>query len=104
MKKCLVNHRVKSFEIVAPYTIKVHFEDDTNQIINFKAITRAGMYRPLRDLEFFNKVFISDGIATLTWPNGADFNPDHLYHWPDYENLYVERIKEWENVQMEHHS
>ncbi len=56
------------------------------------------MYRPLRYPDVFESVFISDGIATLTWPNGADFNPDHLYHWPDYVGLYIERVKEWEGA------
>ncbi|MFQ5641442.1 MAG: DUF2442 domain-containing protein [bacterium] len=76
MKKGLIKHRVKSFEIIAPYTIKVQFEDDTSQAINFRPILGGRMYQPLRDLEFFNKVFVSDGIATLTWPNGADWIVD----------------------------
>ena len=104
MKKCLIKHRVKSFEIIAPYTIKVQFEDDTSQAINFRPILGGRMYLPLRDLEFFNKVFVSDGLATLTWPNGADFNPDHLYNWPDHENLYLNRVKEWEDVHSEQHA
>lgn len=104
MKKCLVTHRVISFEIIAPYTIKVQFEDDSSQTINFRAVLGGGMYRPLRDTEFFNKVFLSDGIATLAWPDGVDFNPDHLYHWPDYEKLYAERVKEWEGAYLEQHS
>jgi len=103
MKKCLVKHRVNSFEIIAPYTIEVQFEDDTSQIINFEPILGGRMYWPLRDLEFFNKVFVSDGIATLTWPNGADFNPDHLHNWPDYEKLYLTRVKEWQHIHSEEH-
>lgn len=98
MKKSLISHRVKSFKIIAPYTIKVKFEDGTSQEIDFQSVLGLGMFSPLRDLEFFKKVFISDGIATLTWPNGADFNPDHLYHWSDYEDLYLKRIKECATV------
>lgn len=101
MKKSLVKHRVKSFKIIAPYTIKIRFEDGASQVINFQPILGGGMYRPLRDLEFFNKVFVSDGIATLTWPNGADFNPDHLYDWHEHENLYQKRVREWENIHTE---
>ncbi len=101
MKKSLIKHSVKSFEIVAPFTLKINFEDNTSRTINFEPITGYGMYRALRDPEFFNKVFISDGIPTLTWPNGADFNPDHLYNWPEYEKLYVKQVREWEGIQTE---
>lgn len=99
MKKSLVKHKVISFEIIAPFTIRVQFEDDTTQTINFEPIVGHRMYWPLRDPEFFNNVFISDELPTLTWPNGADFNPDHLYNWSEYEQLYIKRIKEWEDVQ-----
>ncbi len=101
MKKCLVKHSVKSFEIIVPFTIKVQFEDDTTQTINFESVVGHRMYWPLRDPEFFNRVFISDEIPTLTWPNGADFNPDHLYNWQKYEQLYIKRISEWEDIQSE---
>ena len=75
-----------------------------SQAINFRPILDGRMYRPLRDLEFFNKGFVSDGIATLTWPNGADFNPDHLYNWPDYEDIYLNRVSEWQDIHAERHT
>lgn len=78
--------------------IKVQFEDDSTRTINFKPIVGYGMYRPLRDPKFFRKVYISETIPTLTWPNGADFNPDHLYSWEEYESIYLKRVREWENV------
>lgn len=35
------------------------------------------MNRPLRDLDYFRRVFIERGA--LTWPNGFDAAPDALY-------------------------
>ena len=55
MKRCLIEHRVKSLKITAPYIIEIKFEDDTSQTINFRPITGRGMFKPLRDLEFFNE-------------------------------------------------
>ncbi len=104
MTQYLIKHSVRTFEIVSPYTIKVRFEDETTQIINFKAVLGGGMYRPLGDPDFFSKVFISDGIATLTWHNGADYNPDHLYDWPAYKSLYQKHVKEWENIEEKQHT
>lgn len=104
MTHYLIKHSVVSFEIVSPFTIEVQFEDETCQSINFKAVLGGGMYRPLLDPDFFSKVFISDGIATLTWPNGADYNPDHLYDWPTYKSLYLKRVKELEHIEEKQHS
>jgi len=91
-----VIHEITSFEIVAPHTIRVHFEDGHSRTIDFSKVLGGALFRPLRDPDYFSQVFISEGIPTLTWPNGADFNPDHLYDWPRYEKLYIERAESWE--------
>jgi uncharacterized protein YegP (UPF0339 family) len=38
---------------------------------------RGSMLTPLREIDFFRKVFIEFGA--LTWPNGFDIAPDALY-------------------------
>ena len=73
-----MNHficRVCSFEIVFPYTLRVRFDDDTEQVIDFQPILTGELYGPLRDLEIFNRVRIDHEVHTLVWPNGADFDP-----------------------------
>ena len=71
-------HSVVSFEIVGHYTITVKFEDNTSRQIDLKDALGGKLLRALQDEDFFRRVYISEGIPTLTWPNGADFNPDHL--------------------------
>lgn len=88
-------YRIKSFEIVSPYTIKVVFDDSTSQIINFEPILNGEIYGPLRDLSVFNQVKIDPEVETLVWPNGADFDPETLHNWPEYESLFRERSKQW---------
>lgn len=90
-------YRVKSFEIVGPYTLRIDFDDLTTQTINFEAILHGELYGPLRDLSVFNQVKLEPEVETLVWPNGADFDPETLRNWPDYESTLIERAKQWSN-------
>jgi hypothetical protein len=74
--------RVRAFEIVAQYTLRIRFDDDTEQIVDFRPILAGELYGPLRDLEMFNQVRIDPEVETLVWPNGADFDPATLHDWP----------------------
>lgn len=81
-------YHVVSFEIVAPYTLRIEFDDATSQVIDFQPILEGELYRPLRDLVLFNQVKIDPEVHTLVWPNGADFDPATLHNWPKHlENL-----------------
>ncbi|MDI6793912.1 MAG: DUF2442 domain-containing protein [bacterium] len=77
-------YRVKSFEIVAPYTLRVDFDDHTSRIIDFRSILVGELYGSLRDLTLFNQVQIDPEVHTLVWPNGADFDPATLHDWPQH--------------------
>jgi len=91
-------HRVIGFAIVAPYTLRVDFEDDTLQVIDFKPILAGNFYGPLRDPHFFNQVKLDREVHTLVWPNGADFDPATLHDWPRYQEALIQRAKTWEQV------
>ncbi len=47
-------HDILSFEIVAPYTLRIEFDDHTTQVINFKPVLAGELFSPLNDLEVFN--------------------------------------------------
>ena len=51
-------YRVRSFQIAAPYTLRVQFDDQTEQVINFEPVLAGELFRPLRDLSMFNHVHI----------------------------------------------
>ncbi|MBI3208504.1 MAG: DUF2442 domain-containing protein, partial [Candidatus Solibacter usitatus] len=59
---------VSSFEIVSSYTLRVRFDDGTEQVINFQPILRGELYGPLRDEEVFDRVRIDHEVHTLVWP------------------------------------
>ncbi len=91
-------HRVRAFHIVSPYTLRVEFDDATEQTINFRPVLAGEMYGPLRDLTLFNQVIIDPEVHTLVWPNGADFDPDTLHDWPKLEEALIARAQRWEIV------
>ena len=91
-------HRVTHFSIVRPYTIRVEFEDNTHQVIDFQPILAGNFYGPLRDLQLFNQVRLDQEVHTLVWPNGADFDPATLHDWPLLQEELVQRAKTWDHV------
>ena len=50
---------------------------------------------PLRDLAMFNAVALDQEVGTLTWPNGADFDPATLHEWPAVRAELAARAQAW---------
>ena len=92
-------YRVRSFKIVSAYTLRVRFDDDTEQTIDFRPILAGELYGPLRDQRLFQQVGIDPEVGTLVWPNGADFDPATLHDWPVHERAFRELAQSWEPVQ-----
>src|SRR6266480_3884715 len=90
-------YRVRSCQVVAPYTARVSFTDDTEQVIDFRPILTGQLYGPLRDITLFNQVRVDPEVHTLVWPNGADFDPATLHDWPEHVNALTARAREWES-------
>jgi hypothetical protein len=88
-------HRVRSFTIVAPYTLRVEFDDSTAQVIDFQPALAGELFGPLRELAVFNQVRIDAEVHTLVWPNGADFDPATLHDWPMHAAALAARAKQW---------
>ncbi|HEX8651786.1 MAG TPA: DUF2442 domain-containing protein [Pyrinomonadaceae bacterium] len=91
-------HRVESFEIVGPYTLRVRFDDEKEQTIDFEPVLAGELYGPLRDLETFNRVEIDREVHTLVWPNGADFDPATLHDWPDHIQAMKTCTRNWASI------
>lgn len=89
---------VESFEIVSPYTLRVSFDDNTEQTIDFQPVLAGHLYGPLRDLGLFNQVKIDPEVKTLVWPNGADFDPATLHDWPQQSDAMAVWAQNWESV------
>lgn len=87
-------YRVTAFEIVSDYTLRLMFDDQSEQTIDFTPILSGRVFGPLRERQLFNKVMLDEAFGTLTWPNGADIAPEVLHDWPDHVEAIVERRKQ----------
>jgi hypothetical protein len=80
----ITHRKVKTFRITGPFLISLRFRDDLASELDFSiwATNRQGpLGFPLRDLDFFNQVFLDHGV--LTWPNGYDIDPSTLRYWAE---------------------
>jgi hypothetical protein len=94
-------YRVIQFEILAPYTLRVIFNDGKEQVIDFEPVLAGELFRPLYDERLFNQVEIDPEIHILVWPNGADFDPATLHDWPQYVKGMKALAKQWANKEIE---
>ena len=94
-------YRVKSFKIIAPFTLRVKFNDNKIQVINFYPILKGELYSPLREISLFNRVKIDPEVHTLVWPNGADFDPATLHDWDNNFRYMKQLVNSWEKQPTE---
>ena len=76
-------YRVSSFQKIAPFTLRVQFDDGTSQIIDFRPVLKGELYGPLQEPTLFDHDRINPEIHTVVWPNGADFDPAILHNWSE---------------------
>ena len=88
-------YTVKSFENVGPYTLRIDFDDDTSQVIDFSHILEGELFGPLREQSLFNKVSIDPEVHTLVWPSGADLDPATLHDWPEHAEDMKKMARQW---------
>jgi hypothetical protein len=88
-------YRVASFEKVAPFTLRIHFDDGVSQVIDFRPILKGKLYGPLQDPSLFDQVRIDPEVHTLVWPNGADFDPAILHNWSESGPALKSLVEKW---------
>lgn len=91
--------RVTSFRQVAPFTLRLSFDDGGEQTIDFSPVLHGYYFEPLRDPTFFSQVQIDPDFHTLVWPNDADFDPATLRYWPEYLPHLLAKIERAKNPQ-----
>jgi len=62
------------------HRLHLRFEDGVEGIVDIsKEIRFTGVFAPLREKPFFDRVSVNTDFGTIVWPNGADLDPDVLY-------------------------
>ena len=88
-------YRIEECEIVEPYTLRLRFNDGTDQRIDFRPVLEGEVFGALRDLSVFNAVELDTTFGTIQWPNGADFDPETLRNWPKYRDEFIAMARGW---------
>jgi len=87
---------VVSFERIGHFSLRVCFDDATEQTIDFRPVLSGELYAPLRDPAVFARVQIDPVARTLVWPNGADFDPETLHDWPSQAETLARHARHWD--------
>lgn len=88
-------YRIISCRVLPPHGLKLKFDDGLEREVDLESILEGEIYGPLRDPFFFSKVVIDPEIHTITWPNGADFDPAILHDWPSHLEFFTQAAKCW---------
>jgi hypothetical protein len=74
LKDIVEAHPLGEHRLFLRFEDGVEGEIDIAQMISF-----TGILAPLADPTYFAKVTTNPETGTITWPNGADLDPDVLY-------------------------
>lgn len=70
---------VKEARYIKDYVVWIRFSDGTEGQVDLGSELSGEIFKPLKKIEYFKQVKLDNDLATLTWPNGADFAPEFLY-------------------------
>ena len=90
-------HRVVECECVAPYALRLRFNDGVERVVDLSGILEGEVYSPLRDPFLFSRVAVDPEVGTVVWPNGADFDPSILHDWPSHKDAFTAAAQRWKS-------
>jgi hypothetical protein len=75
--------RVTDLKYLGNYEVELRFEDGASRKIDFESVLIGPFWGELKDKALFCQVYLDQEVGTIAWQNGADFDPDTLYHWDE---------------------
>ena len=69
--------KVKSVSAIDNYELRIVFDTGEAGIFDAKPYLERGIFTQLKDPDYFGMVRVF--LDSIAWPNGQDFDPDHLY-------------------------
>ncbi len=70
-------YKIISVKPKPDFELELIFQGKEKKIFDVKPYLDKGIFKELKNVEYFNKVFIKyDSVA---WPHQQDFSPDTLY-------------------------
>ncbi len=75
---------ITGVEVIAERTVRLWFSDGSKRVVDLAPFLWGPAFEDIAaDDELFNEVRVDPGTGTISWPNGADLDPDVLHG--DYE-------------------
>lgn len=88
-------HYIEDVKVVGDHALELTFEDGLTKRVDLSNTFWGELFHPLEDPKYFRQVALNPEVRTIEWPNGADFDPDTLYHWEENVDWFKQRAKEF---------
>lgn len=73
--------RIVSVTPLENYVVSLEFTDGTQREVDLEPFLRGKVFEVLREnKKAFRSVKVDERMGTIVWENGADIDPDVLYH------------------------
>lgn len=73
--------RIVSVRPLKGFRVRLQFSDETEKEIDLKPHLRGEVFQPIKkNPALFRSVKVDQELGTIVWKNGADIDPDVLYH------------------------
>lgn len=85
--------RVKAINPLYDFVVAISFTDGSTREIDLEPYLRGKVFEKIRqNTSAFNTMKVDERMGTIVWENGADIDPDVLYHdlkpaWTDEKEL-----------------
>ena len=73
--------KIINVKVISTGILELEFACGTRKKVDLAPVMSGLLFGKLRDPEVFNQVSVDHEAGTIFWPNGADFDPDTLFHW-----------------------
>ncbi len=73
--------RIQSVEPLKDFFVRLKFTDGTMREVDLEPFLRGKVFETIRtNRAVFQSVKVDETMGTIVWENGADIDPDVLYH------------------------
>ncbi len=86
--------RIKSVKPLDNFVVFLEFTDGTSREIDLEPFLHGKIFEQLRqNKNAFRNIKVDERMGTIVWENGADIDPDVLYHglkpaWAEAEKVF----------------
>lgn len=70
-------HTVKDVNPIDNHILLITFDTGEKKMFDVSPYLDKGIFTELKSTDYFKKVKVF--LGSISWPNGQDFDPDHLF-------------------------